>query len=161
MASAKLANAVNAPPFIVATSDGGMVVARPDTSGVLSFSQTTVAVPGPAGSTPYSIVADGFDPTLAKVDVLVGSVGGPDGGVISFFGGTGTGSGTVPNLSPPVQYPLLGSDPRLLLTADLNGDLLPDLVVADQSRRLTVHVTRNCPLFQVDGGGGASFPATP
>lgn len=159
LASARLASDPAAPAFVLATSVDGLVVARPNpTTGAMLLAPTRIFIPGRNNTAPSSIVTGEFDrePTFS-VDVVVGTVG-TSPGAVSYLPGNASATGLDAGLSPAIQYPQLGTDPRLLLTEDLNGDAFLDLVIANQAGVLTAHVTKSCPLFQRDGGGGASTP---
>jgi hypothetical protein len=104
----------------------------------------TIQVPAPGGRefAPVVTLADGRQSTLAPgavqwarldrgspfLDAVVLASGGNS---VLVYRGTGFDAAGRPTFAPPVSYPV-GQDPVGLTIQDINGDGVPDMLVADQ-----------------------------
>src|SRR5262249_31152770 len=89
-----------------------------------------------------------------RLDLAVANYGDlfSGNGLISVF--LGDGDPTHPILSAATQYPTGALGPQSVAIGDLNGDSLPDLVVAHASKMISVLLGNG------DGGFQAQFPLT-
>ena len=111
---------------IITANDGGSSVSVLLGTGSGTFS---TAINSPTGLNPQSVVIEDFN-SDGHLDAATSNWGI---GSLSVLLGNGSGS-----FAAPVNYPLSGSHPFYLTSADFNGDGFADLAVADSVYLITM-----------------------